>query len=456
MSKKKTVLLVGHGGREHALAWKLSQSPGVGALYAAPGNAGLAELGTCVPVEATDIEGQVQLARDVGADLVVVCPEAPLALGLVDELIAAGFAAVGPTAAAARIESSKSFAKQLMERAGIPTAGYDVATDMETATAIIRRHFTSSVSVDAPPLVVKADGLASGRGVIICRTEDEALAAAESMLSGEAFGRAGATVIIEEYMSGPEVSIMVFTDGRHIVPMPPAQDYQRVFTGDKGPNTGGMGSVSPVDVCDDALHEEILRTCVQPAIDELARQGTPFRGILFAGLMLTPAGPRVLEFNARFGDPETQSVLRRLESDLLPLLSAVAAGDLGAFVGDPGPADAGSSSAGAAPSPAPVWSSDAACCVIMAVDGYPGEITTNEPIAIPENLPEAVQLFHGGTARDDAGRLVTSRGRVLSVTATGPRLEAAVNSAYTAAGAIDFHGAFYRTDIGRRSNRNGT
>ena len=432
MSRKKTVLLVGGGGHEHALAWKLSQSEGLGALYAAPGNAGIGELATCLPVSATDIDGQVTAARDIGADLVIVCPENPLALGLVDKLMEAGIAAVGPTAAAARIESSKQFAKRLMTKAGIPTANYDVVTTIDEAAHVIQRHF--GPGDDAPPLVVKADGLAFGKGVVICSSAAQAREAAADMLSGHAFGSAGRTVVLEEFLTGPEVSVMVFSDGERIVAMPPVQDYKRVFTGDDGPNTGGMGSITPVPECPADLHDEILRRCVQPAIAALADAGTPFRGILFAGLMLTPQGPKVLEFNARFGDPETQSVLRRLDGDLLEVLTAVAQGDLSTV--------------------RPVWTNEAACCVVMASAGYPGEYETGLPISGLDAVADDVVVFHSGTARDGDGRLVTNGGRVLGLTATGADLNAAVDAAYAAVEQIHFSGRHFRTDIGGKFGPN--
>ncbi len=314
-----------------------------------------------------------------------------------------------------------------MSRAGIPTAGYDVVTTMEEAASVIDRHFRARP--DGAPLVLKADGLAGGKGVVICASRTEAQDTAAAMLSGGAFGGAGRTLVIEEYLTGPEVSVMVFSDGRRVVPMPPAEDYKRVFTGDRGPNTGGMGSVTPVAECPPDLHEDILRRCVEPAIAALAEEGTPFRGILFAGLMLTPEGPKVLEYNARFGDPETQSVMRRLDGDLLDLLTGVAEGDLSGV--------------------RPAWSDAAACCVVMASAGYPGRFATGLPIAGLDALPDDVVVFHGGTERDEAGRLVTVGGRVLSVTATGPRPDVALKTAYAAVERIHFEGRHFRTDIGR-------
>lgn len=464
MAGKKTVLIVGGGGREHAIAWKLAQSPRIGALYAAPGNGGIARLAACVPVPVDDVAGQVGLAREIGADLVVVGPELPLSLGLVDALQRAGIPAVGPTQAAARIESSKKFAKEVMEAAGIPTAAYDVVQHFAEAAAVIEEHFGSAggAGVSPPsPLVLKADGLAAGKGVFICADEEQALAVARDMLSGDALGGAGTTVVIEQFLTGPEVSLLAFCDGRRAVPMPLAQDYKRLLTEDEGPNTGGMGSISPVPGTDDALHSRLVATCLDPLLAEMARRGTPFRGILFAGLMLTPSGPMVLEYNARFGDPETQSLLRRLEGDLLELLEATAAGDL----------------SGAAP----VWSEDAACCVVMAAEGYPDEpvggvviggLERYEPgdgngveadqadgggaVSSSDAATDGVIAFHGGTARDNEGRLVSAGGRVLSVTATGSGLEDALRKAYAAVDAIDFPGSIYRTDIGGFRHREPT
>lgn len=432
MSERKTVLIVGGGGREHAIAWKLAQSPRVGALHAAPGNAGIAELATCSPVAADDVAGQVKLAEEVGADLVVIGPELPLSLGLVDELQRVGIPAVGPTRDAARIESSKQFAKEVMQAARIPTAAYDVVTDIADAEAIIRAHFAADgdAASGPTPLVLKADGLAAGKGVIIAESEGEALTAARDMLSGEALGGAGTTVVLEQFLTGPEVSLLAFCDGERAVPMPFAQDYKRLLTGDEGPNTGGMGSISPVPGCDGEMHAELVAMCIQPLLDELARRGMPFRGILFAGLMLTPSGPMVLEYNARFGDPETQSLLRRLESDLFELLLATAQGDLSNVTAE--------------------WSSDAACCVVMAAAGYPDDPQRGAVIAgVPAAKEADVIAFHGGTARDADGRLVSAGGRVLSITAVGDDLTDAVGRAYTAVGSIEFPGGQFRTDIGR-------
>lgn len=427
--KKKTVLVVGGGGREHAVCWKLAQSPAVGKLYCAPGNAGISRLATCLPVSATDLEGLVQTAREVQADLTVVGPDDPLALGLVDRLQEAGFRAFGPTAAAAQIEASKSFAKDLMRKYGIPTAEYRVFTAADEARAHLERHFAG----DNGPAVVKADGLALGKGVTVARSFDEAWEAAEGMLSGRAFGQAGRRVVIEEFLTGPEVSVLAFCDGRRAVPMVPAQDHKPVGDGDTGPNTGGMGTVSPVGICPPDLHRRIMDTVVQPTVEAMSREGRPFKGVLFTGLMLTPKGPKVLEFNARFGDPETQSVLRRLDSDLLEIFEAVIDGDLTRV--------------------APRWSDKAAACVVMASGGYPGNYAKGLPIEdidVAEEL-DGVVVFHAGTSRGEGGRLVTAGGRVLGVTATGADLRAALAQAYRAVGLIRFDGAYFRRDIGCRA-----
>ena len=422
------VLVVGGGGREHALAWKLAQSPRVAKLYAAPGNAGIAGLATCLAIGATDLDGLLRAAREIEADLTVVGPDDPLAQGLVDRLQAAGLAAFGPTAAAARIESSKAFAKALMRRAGIPTGRHEVFDEAERAARHISAHFAENPS---EPVVLKADGLALGKGVVITLSESEALAAAREMLSGRAFGEAGRRVVVEEYLQGPEVSALAFTDGRHVLPMVGSRDHKRAFDGDQGPNTGGMGTITPVPGYGPELAEEVHRRVLEPAVAALAESGAPFVGVLYAGLILTRSGPKVLEFNARFGDPEAQVLVRRLDSDLVDVLEACVGGGL---------------------SPdAATWGREAAACVVMASGGYPGPYQKGVPItgvAEAESL-EGVIVFHAGTARDDSGRLVTAGGRVLGVSATGADLGAALDQAYAAAERINFAGAHYRRDIGR-------
>jgi phosphoribosylamine--glycine ligase len=391
------VLVVGSGAREHALAWRIAQSPLLGELHAAPGNPGIAQLGVCHPVRATDVDGVLALAQGIDADLVVIGPEAPLVAGVADPLRRAGIAVVGPGAEAARIEGSKSFAKDVMRAAGVPVA--------------------ETLSVARTPCVVKADGLAAGKGVFICHTSDEldaALVAVASM---------GGGTVIEELLEGEEVSVFALTDGRDLLALPAAQDFKRIGDGDTGPNTGGMGAYSPVGV--DV--EEIVEHVHRPVIAELARRGTPFVGCLFAGLMLTADGPRVLEFNARFGDPETQVLMPRIEGDLLAALTATATGQLaGAALGE---------------------SPDAAVTVVLA--GYPARSDyAGAPIDGIDTAEAAGALvFHGGTAARD-GRVVTNGGRILSVTATGPTLADARSHAYAAVGHVTFAGVRYRRDIG--------
>jgi phosphoribosylamine--glycine ligase len=391
------VLVVGSGGREHALAWKLSQSASLTELHAAPGNPGIAALGSCHPVRAEDAEGLLGLARALEIDLVVVGPEAPLVAGVGDELRHAGVAVFGPSAASARIEGSKTFAKDVLRAAGVPTA--------------------EQLPVARPPCVVKADGLAAGKGVFVCRTQDELDAGLRAAAS---FGDA---LVIEELLEGEEVSVFAVCDGSEAVPLPAAQDFKRIGDGDAGPNTGGMGSWSPHPVDAEALAETIHR----PVLHELARRGAPFVGALFAGLMLTEDGPRVLEFNCRFGDPETQSLLPRLECDLLETLAAAAAGELG---GVELPA-----------------AEDAAVTVVMAAGGYPEHGDVGTPIdGIADAEAGGALVFHAGTALR-GGRVVTNGGRILNVTGLGPTVAQARETAYRAVERISFDGARYRRDI---------
>ena len=393
------VLVVGSGAREHALAWRICQSPLLGELHAAPGNPGIARLGRCHPVRATDGDGLLALARAIDADLVVIGPEAPLVAGVADELRRAGVAVVGPGAEAARIEGSKSFAKEIMRAAGVPTA--------------------EPLSVARTPCVVKADGLAAGKGVFVCRTPEEL---DEALVAAAGFG--GGTVI-EELLEGDEVSVFALTDGRDVLALPAAQDFKRIGDGDTGPNTGGMGAYSPVGVDVDAVVEQVHR----PVIEELARRGTPFIGCLFAGLMLTADGPRVLEFNARFGDPETQVLMPRLEGDLLAALAATARGGL---------ADTALGASG-----------DAAVTVVLAGPDYPERSdyagATIDGIDAAE--ADGALVFHGGTAARD-GKVVTNGGRILSVTATGGTVADARLRAYAAVEHVTFAGVKFRRDIG--------
>ena len=394
------VLIVGSGGREHALAWKLSQSPSLEALHAAPGNPGIAGLGECHPVRAEDGEGLLSLCRELDIDLVVVGPEAPLVVGLVDTLRRAGIAVFGPTAAAARIEGSKSFAKEVLETAGVPTA--------------------ARLSVARPPCVVKADGLAAGKGVFVCLSQDEL----DSGLRGAA--ALGGDVMVEELLEGEEVSLFAVTDGSTAVALAPAQDFKRVGEQDTGPNTGGMGSYSPVPGLGEPEVEELLEIVHRPVLAELARRGSPFSGLLYAGLMLTDEGPRVLEFNCRFGDPETQSILPRVEGDVLGALWGAATGELRSPLG---------------------VGEGAAVTIVLASGDYPERSDSGTPIeGVEEAEGTGALVFHAGTAKQ-GGRLVTNGGRILDVTAAAEDLVAARTAAYEAVGRITFAGMRFRRDI---------
>jgi phosphoribosylamine--glycine ligase len=418
------VLVVGAGGREHTFSWKLAQSPRVTELLAAPGNPGIAQHARCLPIKDNEIDALVAAALRERVDLTVVGPELPLALGLADRFRERGLAVFGPSQAAARLESSKAFAKDLMARHGIPTARFRAFTAAGTARAWCREL--------GVPLVVKADGLAAGKGVIICRTLDEADAAVALCLDQGAFGAAGASVVIEEFMEGEEASFFAITDGAAILPLASAQDHKTVLDGDRGPNTGGMGAYSPAPVMDTAVTERVMAEIVRPTVAAMAKEGAPFAGFLYVGLMITRVGPRVVEFNCRFGDPECQVVIPRLAADLLPLLDAVARG---------------------ASIPASVpWAPETSVCVVMSSGGYPGTYETGRPIsgiADAEALP-GVQVFHAGTALRD-GALVTAGGRVLGVQALGAGVGAAVDAAYAAVARIHFEGAHFRRDIARRA-----
>jgi len=420
-------LLVGGGGREHALAWKIAQSPLLSGLVVAPGNPGIARHGRCVPVRATAVDDLVALAAAERVDLVVVGPEAPLALGLGDRLRAAGLAVFGPGAAAARLESSKAFAKDLMARHGIPTARFRVFDAPAPARAFCREL--------GAPLVVKADGLAAGKGALVCRSLEEADRAVALCLEERAFGEAGLRVVVEEFLVGEEASFFALSDGAAVLPLQAAQDHKTVSDDDQGPNTGGMGAYSPAPGMDEATTERVMAEIVRPTIAAMAKEGAPYSGVLFVGLMITRDGPRVIEFNCRFGDPECQAILPRLDQDLLPLLDAVARGrGLPASVR---------------------WRAASSVCVVMVSGGYPGTYETGRPIAgldAAGALPEAegVQVFHAGTALRD-GVLVSAGGRVLGVQALGRDIREAVTRAYAAVGRIGFAGAHFRTDIGRRA-----
>lgn len=418
------VLVVGGGGREHALVWKLGQSRRVDALYCLPGNAGIARLARCVPGDPEDVAAVAAFAEREGIGLTVVGPEAPLVAGLADELARRGLGCFGPTAAAAALEGSKAFAKDLMARHGIPTAAYRVFDAPAPARDYIRSL--------GGPVVVKADGLAAGKGVVVARGPEEALRAVDEAMVSGAFGAAGRRIVVEEFLEGEEVSVLALTDGERVIPLASAQDHKRALDGDRGPNTGGMGAYSPAPVYTPELARRVEAEILLPTVRALAAEGRPYRGVLYAGLMVTAAGPKVLEFNCRFGDPETQAILPRLESDLLEVLEAAAAGDLGGVTLR--------------------WRPGAAVCVVMASGGYPGRYEKGHPISGLDEAEalEDVIVFHAGTAARD-GEVVTAGGRVLGVTALGPSTAAAVSRAYEAVGRIRFAGAHYRRDIARRA-----
>ncbi len=413
------LLIIGGGGREHAIAWKFSQSPQVDALYCAPGNAGIAQIATCVPIKATDLDAMVRFAVAEAIDLVFVAPDDPLALGMVDALQQAGIRAFGPSRAAARIEASKSFAKDLMRRYQIPTADYAVFESVEPALAHLN-------SCDLP-IVIKADGLALGKGVIIAQTQLEAEQAVRDMLEGNAFGQAGSRVVIESFLTGPELTVLAFADGKTVVPMVSSRDHKRAFDRDQGPNTGGMGTIAPGARLSVQDQELMLATIFQPTIDAMAAEGCPFKGVIYFGLMLTPSGPKVIEYNARFGDPEAQVVLPLLETDLVDICLAVLDERLDQI-------DIR-------------WQDRNACCVVLASGGYPGAYVTGYPISGLDSVTDSL-VFHAGT-RQDGADIVTAGGRVLGVTAVADTLEEAINQAYRDVARIHFDKVHYRRDIGR-------
>ncbi len=416
------ILVVGGGGREHAIVWKLAQSPLAEEIYCAPGNAGIAELADCVNIAAEDVDTLLEFAQAEAVDLTVVGPEAPLAAGIVDKFTAAGLKIFGPTQAAALIEGSKELAKQIMEKYGIPTAKYASFTDVVAAKAYIDEM--------GAPIVVKADGLAAGKGVVVAMTTDEAKQAADEMLSGNAFGNAGAKVVIEEYLDGEEVSVLAFTDGYNVLPMVSAQDHKRAYDNDEGPNTGGMGAYSPAPVYTDELAAEVLARVLQPAVDGMRAEGRLYKGVLYAGLMLTKDGVKVLEFNARFGDPETQAVLYRLKSDLVEIMLAVINGTLAGMQLE--------------------WSEEPAVCVVVASGGYPGKYGRGQAITgLDADVPGAY-VFHAGTAFIGQ-QVVANGGRVLGVTASGKNIRAAIDTAYQMVDKIHYDTCFSRRDIGHRA-----
>ena len=418
------ILVIGSGGREHALVWKIARSPLVRKVYCAPGNPGIGELAENVAIKVDDLRGLLDFAKKEAIALTVVGPEIPLSLGIVDLFEEHGLKIFGARKNAAIIEASKAFSKDLMKKYSVPTAAYEVFTEIDPAVAFIDRLGT--------PIVIKADGLAAGKGVVIAQTREEAVATVHDMLSGRTFGSAGARIVVEEFLRGEEASFLAFTDGRNIIPLASAQDHKAVFDGDKGPNTGGMGAYSPAPVVTPAIHEKVMEEVMRRTVDGMAAEGRPYRGVLYAGLMIDGDAIKTLEFNARFGDPECQPLLMRMKSDIVPVLMAVADGDISKVAIE--------------------WHKKAAVCVVMAAGGYPGEYRKGDRI---EGLDKAAEqedlvVFHAGTALQD-GKYVTSGGRVLGVTALGATVRDAIDSAYRGVASITWNGVHYRKDIGGKA-----
>lgn len=412
--------MVGSGGREHTLLWKLAQSPKVSKLYCAPGNAGIQSIATGVNIAAEDIQGLLNFVKKVAIDLTIVGPEAPLVAGIVDEFTKHGYRIFGPSKNAAQIEGSKVFSKDLMKKYNIPTAAYEVFEDFTKAEQFVKDLL--------PPIVVKAEGLAAGKGVIICQSQNEALVALKSIMKDKAFGDAGNRVVIEEFLKGPEVTILSFCDGEKAYPMVSSRDYKRVFDNQKGPNTGGMGAISPTYDYTPELTKMVEEDIIQKTVDAMAREGYPFKGILYTGLILTDKGPKVLEYNCRFGDPETQVVIPRLETDLVEIVEAAIAGDLSEVDIK--------------------WKEEVATCIVLASGGYPGDYEIEKPITgIKEAEDAGALVFHAGTKiKND--KVVTNGGRVLGVVALGKKVKDAREKAYEAISKISFEGMHYRKDIG--------
>src|SRR5215471_18453601 len=418
------ILVIGSGGREHALVWKISQSPKVDKIYCAPGSAGIAQLAEPVAIGPEQIEKLAEFAEKQKIDLTVVGPELPLTLGITDLFESRGLRIFGPNKDAAQLEGSKAFAKKILQENGIPTASFGTFTDAGLAKQYIAQY--------PAPYVIKADGLAAGKGVLICATPREAEAAIDEILVRKAFGPAGNRLVIEEFLAGEEASFMVLTDGEHMLPLASSQDHKRVFDNDEGPNTGGMGAYSPAPVITPAIHERILNEILKPLLAGLRNKGIRYRGVLYVGLMITKNGPRVLEFNVRFGDPECQSIMMRLKSDLVPLLEATIDGKLNQVL--------------------PEWYEDPAVCVVLSARGYPGSYDKGAEIHGLDKLVHWDKgfVFHAGTAKEN-GRWITSGGRVLGVTARGNDIGNAVKNAYSAVSQINWDGMHYRKDIGHRA-----
>ena len=420
------ILVIGNGGREHALAWKLSQSSRVSQILCVPGNGGICQEAACLPGDPRNIEDLLAVGHQHQPDITVVGPELPLSLGLVDEFSRRGLRIFGPTKAAAQLESSKSFAKEFMQRHNIPTANYAVCSSEE--------ELRKALGLFSTPIVVKADGLAAGKGVIIAKTKEEAATAGADLFSGKLLGSPAARVVLEEFLTGEEVSFLLVSDGERVAPLVASQDHKRIGDGDTGPNTGGMGAYSSDALIDSAMVEWLLNHIARPTIAGMKSEGVEYRGVLYCGLMMTARGPMVLEFNCRFGDPETQAVLMRMESDLVEAVEASIEGRVseGLFR----------------------WTPDASCCVVMASGGYPGSFVSGKLISGLEHAAELpnVKVFHAGSTRRE-GMVYTSGGRVLGVTARAPKLEDAIARAYEAVGMIRFEDMYYRRDIGMRATR---
>ena len=415
------VLVVGSGGREHAICWKLAQSPKISKLYCAPGNGGIADVAECVDIKATDVDAMVTWAWENKPDFVVVAPDDPLALGMVDALEAHGIPAFGPRANAAIIEASKVFSKNLMEKYNIPTAQYKTFTEMEPALAYVREQ--------GAPIVVKADGLALGKGVIVAQTVEEAEDAVRSMMGDKKFGEAGTRLVIEECMTGPEATVLAFCDGEHLVCMKSSQDHKRAYDGNQGPNTGGMGAISPSPYYTAEIAQRCTDEIFLPTVAALKAEGRPFQGVIYFGLMLTPNGPKVVEYNARFGDPECQAVLSLLDTDLLEIMMACRNGTLNQVDVK--------------------WKDGSACVLVLASGGYPNSYQKGYPITGIDKANETAVVFHAGTKKGENGDILTNGGRVLGVTSTGADLEEAIQGAYAAASNISWTDMHFRTDIGR-------
>lgn len=417
------VLVIGSGGREHALVWKIKQSPKVEKIFCAPGNAGTSEFADNIPIAADDIEGLLQFAMKEEIGLTVVGPEQPLVMGIVDRFEVKGLRIFGPSASAAELEGSKSFSKDIMQKYGLPTAEYKIFTSAESATKYIQAKNC--------PLVVKADGLAAGKGVLLCRSSREALVAVDTIMRQRLFGEAGDQIVVEEFLEGQEISVLAFSDGQTVLLMDSAQDHKAVYDGDIGPNTGGMGAYSPAPVFTEIMQQKVRDKIMLPMVRAMQQEGRTYKGILYAGLMLTKTGPQILEFNARFGDPETQPLMVRMDTDIIPLFEACIDGTLDQCQVN--------------------WKNKSSVCVVMTAEGYPGTYQKGEIISGLQNAnstPEVV-VFHAGTKEQD-GKVLTNGGRVLGVTATGANTESAIQRAYDAVGKVNWRGVHYRKDIGSR------